>query len=286
MLKFRAVYGLLRRPARLSLDVRWPGYFPHFSSNPSVTDKPSIAVVHPALYARFPRRLQALVLDAGLLVVVLILGAAAAGAIAHERASQAVVLSVLAAIVLYDPLFVSRTGGTLGHHVLNMRVVDENCGSHLPFLRAFLRFMVKAPLGLFSFVFMALTRRHQALHDVIAGSTVQLKDPRTAHAVHYVSERADELEVAGTVSAFRRILVCIAYVAAAYTGSTFVALFLVSGECIMSDLCTPRDEAVFAVIGVVWIAVAAGIVVLGWRARLPGARSTSVPVQGAGISAT
>lgn len=72
-------------------------------------------------YAPFPRRLLGLVID-WLILLTLFLGGGAAIA-AAETAWGWVGMAVLAAfVVLYEPVLVSATGGTLGHLALNRRV--------------------------------------------------------------------------------------------------------------------------------------------------------------------
>jgi hypothetical protein len=86
--------------------------------------------------------------------------------------------------VLYEPLLVAWRGGTIGHFATNLRVVGP-AGGNPSFARAFARYVVKTALGLPSFISMTLTRRHQAVHDVLTRTTVQIRDSSRARPGDY-----------------------------------------------------------------------------------------------------
>jgi hypothetical protein len=73
--------------------------------------------------------------------------------------------------------------------LLNLRVVDDNTGGNPGLMKALGRFLIKGLLGVASFVSMSLARRHQALHDMMTRSTVQVRDPSKAAPHHYVLDR-------------------------------------------------------------------------------------------------
>jgi len=64
---------------------------------------------------------------------------------------------------LYDPLMVSRTGGTIGHHLQNLRMV--------------------------SLLAMAGSSRQKAVHDWVAGTTVQARDLQIARLRNFTKVR-------------------------------------------------------------------------------------------------
>ena len=74
--------------------------------------------------------------------------------------------------LLYEPVLVARWGGTLGHAVAHLRVVDLETGGNPDAAHAFARFWLKAGSGPVALAFMALTRRPQAWHDLAAGTYV------------------------------------------------------------------------------------------------------------------
>lgn len=142
----------------------------------------------PALYATFPRRLNALSADA----VILILFSIGVFVILPDGVERAAIRLSLAfvwwaVLLFYEPAMVTWFGGTLGHRLLNLRVVDDKSGTNPTFSKALGRLVVKGVLGIFSFLSMSFSRRHQALHDMATGTTVQVRDPAKAARHHYVT---------------------------------------------------------------------------------------------------
>jgi uncharacterized RDD family membrane protein YckC len=141
-------------------------------------------------YATFPRRLNALSVDALILIVfsVVVFSLLPSGA---ERPALRLSLAFLwwGTLLLYEPVMVTWFGGTLGHRLLNLRVVDDNTGGNPGLMKALGRFLIKGLLGVASFVSMSFARRHQALHDMMTRSTVQVRDPSKAAPHHYVLDR-------------------------------------------------------------------------------------------------
>src|SRR4051812_9705870 len=81
-------------------------------------------------YARFGRRLTAIVIDWFLLVVLVFGTLSVAVWLRSDTASRALGIVVVLVLLLYEPLLVSFTGGTLGHRFANLRVVDECHGGN------------------------------------------------------------------------------------------------------------------------------------------------------------
>ena len=227
--------------------------------------------LEPAAYARFPRRLLAMVADGALIAAAMIALFVAAASVESQSAVRAALILFALGAILYDPVLVSTTGGTLGHHWLNLRVVADESGGKLPFGRAVARGLLKTFLGIASFIFMAVTKRHQALHDMASRSTVQIRDLERAAPHHYATERMVEEPVG--VSRRRRAVVITAYVLASFVVMTLASAATVSESCIMADLCTARDDLAAGVLGLAWVGVSAWTLVRGWRGRLPGARA-------------
>jgi uncharacterized RDD family membrane protein YckC len=136
-------------------------------------------------YASFTRRFRALVIDAAVVAVGLV-----ALVVVSEitqpwaRGGKAIRIVFLGLLLLYEPLFVASRGSTIGHSAMNLRVVGPS-GGNPSFVRALGRYVVKAVLGLPSFISMMFTRRHQAVHDVVTRTTVQIRDLSHASPDHY-----------------------------------------------------------------------------------------------------
>ena len=182
-------------------------------------------------------------------------------------------LAIAALVLLYEPLLVARRGGTVGHRRANLRVVHERTGGPPGFARAFARFALKSAVGLPSFTFMALTRRHQALHDRLTDTTVRIRDLGRARDTDVAWERAaEELEPVGVRSRVRRAGVTVAYLALALAVAGVLAPALVSEACGLAGRCTPRESLTSSVLALGWVAASAWVVVAGWRGRLWGCR--------------
>lgn len=138
------------------------------------------------LYANFSRRLSGLCIDSLLLVVLTVSVMSIAPAVQRVPAVRlGLILTWWAAILLYEPVLVWHTGGTLGHRVMNLRVSDDRTSGNVSLVQALVRFFVKAILGVFSFLTMRFSRRHQAIHDILTRSSVRIRDARAARPHHY-----------------------------------------------------------------------------------------------------
>lgn len=228
------------------------------------------------LYARFSRRLRGMFIDWALTLVVIFGSLTVAAALRNDGASRALGVAAVAVLILYEPVLVSRTGGTIGHHLTNLRVVDEATRGNVSFLKAVARVVVKGLLGWYSFLAMAFTRRNQAVHDLVTGSTVQIRDPAKVAPGQFITERTD-LAQADMPSAWRRIAVILAYLlltGAIYLGIEHVIIQSgwVSVECVETDVCTVAENVITIALGGGFLVTCVACAILGWRAKLFGAR--------------
>jgi len=89
-----------------------------------------------------------------------------------ERAVAPYYLSTIAFMWLYSAgLESGRRGATLGKRALWLEVVDL-AGERPGFARASLRFAARAATFFVGWIAIPLTRRRQALHDLVAGTLV------------------------------------------------------------------------------------------------------------------
>jgi uncharacterized RDD family membrane protein YckC len=235
------------------------------------------------LYASFPSRIQAVMLDGVLLVTVVLLGTSLAAA-APGSLGRWINLATILAVMLYEPVTVSRWGATLGHRALNLRVVHDGDGGPLPFPLALARWLAKAVLGLLSFMVMIVTARHQALHDLVGRSTVQVRDASRARPHDFLPARTAEGGRWVQRSILRRVALVIAYELALYVALGLALGLSVSTHCIDVNLCTPAEATIGKILGTVWIVSALALALLGWTGRLPGARArlADAPMEDAG----
>jgi len=242
----------------------------------------SVAAIPPAVdpspataYARLSGRVKAVLIDAAISAAVLVLLVIIASSTEDVPGTgRAFVILVIGWAVLYEPLQVWLFGGTIGHRRVNLRVVSDRTGGPPSFPVSFARFVIKGILGFPSFISMAFTRRYQAIHDLLTGTTVQLRDVSIAGDDDYLVERVPEfvtIEIPATRS--RRIVVILAYVVGAYLLSGLLSVGLVSNQCLSKGDCSTIDSANSRVISLVFFAGVLAIAIQGWRGRLWGARS-------------
>jgi len=223
-------------------------------------------------YPRISRRLQALMID-GLIVPISAIGALI---LAPQLGLQGVYAAGTAALVVFmlEPFLVSVTGGTLAHHLLGLRVVNRRSGGNIGIFAAGVRFLAKTLLGLFSLASILLTKQHQAIHDVLVGSLVVLKHPEQLPAHEVLGERRIEQQEHGYLypSRARRILMIVIYNVLGLLAIAIVSASLISERCGLSGRCSSAEDALNAVLSVLWIAGVVASIVLGWQGRLIGSR--------------
>jgi uncharacterized RDD family membrane protein YckC len=225
------------------------------------------------LYARLSRRVRAIVID-GLIYTIALAGSLLLlDALDAGRALiGATAVLCIAFFLLYEAILVSRRGATIGHKYANCRVIDLRNGENPGFWRAWGRFWVKGIAGVLAVIFMPLTRRHQALHDIMFDTAVVIADPATAESWQYVREQTpDSLDV--RVPVWRRIAVIAGYSAAGFLAYGAMLLAVQSPACINLNQCTGADDLWRTGLGYAWLGSQILWIILGWLGRLPGARS-------------
>lgn len=130
-------------------------------------------------YAALSRRVRAACFDTAILALLFFPTWIVIDVSAATNPALKVVLYLIPSIpmLVIDLGFVAVTGGTIGHHLFKVRVirkngVRKNGGGNISFFAATIRFVVKMLLGWSAFIFILNTSRHQALHDMAAGSIV------------------------------------------------------------------------------------------------------------------
>jgi uncharacterized RDD family membrane protein YckC len=238
----------------------------------------TIATEHTApLYGRVGRRMHAFIIDwmimVALMVVVLIIAVNAGS----DRIGRILGFSLLALWLLYEPVLVWLTGSTVGHYMTNLRVVDDRTGGNVGFGKAVARLVIKEVFGIYSFVTMATTRRHQALHDLLTRSTVQVRDRSKLIVAHFVAANED-LAHPGMPPVWRRLAVSLGYVALSFLIYVPASMLLMSHDCLAARFCTQTEQVHGQMLALLWFAVCAVLLVLGWRGKLYGCRRRRMTV--------
>lgn len=227
-------------------------------------------------YARFTRRLQAVLVDVIIFMLIFVGALILAVSLKSDNVTRILGFTVVATWLLYEPILVSTTGGTIGHRLYNLRVVDDR-GGNIGFGKAVIRVVIKTILGWYSFITMALTSRHQAAHDLLTKSTVQIRDFAKAQPYHF-SMRREQLTPPGMPSVARRIAAIIAYLLVCFVLFTLAlpglaAVGAVSMQCIDGRPCSGPELSILSVLWLGWAGMSVLAVVRAWQGRLWGARA-------------
>ncbi|WP_297096633.1 RDD family protein [uncultured Draconibacterium sp.] len=80
--------------------------------------------------------------------------------------------------LLYDPIFTSTFGGTIGHFLVGIRVKRaNNPEKNILFPLAIVRYIIKALLGWLSLITVSGNKKAKAIHDIAVQSVVIYKAP-------------------------------------------------------------------------------------------------------------
>jgi hypothetical protein len=118
-----------------------------------------------------------------------------------------------------------------------------------------------------------MTSRHQAVHDVLTRSTVQMRDLAKAQT-HHFRGRWDPQR--GMPSQIRRAAVIAVYLLACFMPYAIVlatpaAVGLLSRHCIRT--CSAGEFAILISLWVIWGGTSVWAALLGWQGRLWGVRA-------------
>jgi len=176
------------------------------------------------------------------------------------------------AVVLVDPVMVSKCGASPGHHLMGIVIQDAKTGKNIGLLRALLRSVLRGVFGWLSLAFVLATKKHQALHDLICRTTVLLRYPENLPSHEKFSERNTQAEGYLYPSKTRRLLVILAYMVAILflIGVASTAAF--SEDCLVYEDCSVVDGIVYVVLNMAFMFGFGAAIVFGWRARLFGCR--------------
>jgi uncharacterized RDD family membrane protein YckC len=227
-------------------------------------------------YARFSRRVQGVLIDSIVFMLILAASLIIAVSLKSDSVGRILGITVVVTWLLYEPLLVSMTGGTIGHYVCNLRVVDDR-GGNVGFLKAVVRVVIKSLLGWYSFIAMALTSRHQAVHDFLTRSTVQIRDLARAQSHHFIGKRQDSPEP-DMPTYLRRVVVIAGYLLACFILLTAALAALgqsglVSMRCIDRDICNSTEFVMLGLLWLSWAALSVLAMIRGWKGQLWGARA-------------
>ena len=231
----------------------------------------------PTRYATFGRRLRAVLVDTAIVCAGIAVVAIASDVASEVPGSGRVgLLLMICLLFLYEPILIWRRGATIGHARNHLIVVADATGRAPGLGRAFARYFVKAILGLPSFIAMAVSRKHQAVHDLLTGTTVQLSPDAPFNAVDFHIERTDE-PVRYRPSAWRRLIVALCYLVVMFLAYGLVLAAVDPTRCLRNHNCSASLQSVTDSITLAWFVASLVCVVAAWKCLLPGTRYVKAP---------
>jgi len=227
-------------------------------------------------YPRLLRRVRAFLIDSVLFIIIIYTWMISLQALAEAHVVLTI-LALIAPIMVLEPGLVAFTGGTLGHHIMGLRIRDASRDENIGILRATARAIIRTFLGWLSFIFVLVTQRHQALHDFFTSTIVVLRRPETHPAHEKFAARTEDHTRFLYPSKSRRIVVISLYVLLSFIVVSVLGAALLSLGCSTMNRCSALENLVANVIGIIWFLGAGAIIVLGWRGLLYGCRRSSLP---------
>lgn len=123
---------------------------------------------YPGLFTR----VKAAFIDS-LLVVLLIMLASEVLSDINDVATWVRVVVFVFIFVLYEPLFISAFGMTIGHSLLKIKVEkDKSEGGNINIFWAVIRFLIKYALGWLSLLTIMGNEKRKAIHDLATNTIV------------------------------------------------------------------------------------------------------------------
>lgn len=226
----------------------------------------------PNVYPRLVKRLQGVFID-GFVVPLCAMATLVALTYAGVESTWIKVLGPLLVVLVLEPVAVSATGGSIGHHIVGLRVRKERADERISLLAAIVRFVVKALFGLPAFFVAFVNRRRQGLHDLAARSLIIYKSTENLPAYELMPARTREDEDRAYASVWRRILVIVLYWVLLYIAANVLGYVILWGPCFESEIaCSPMQMRGMMAVLVLLACSLIVVAVLGWRGRLYGAR--------------
>jgi len=222
-------------------------------------------------YPRLLRRVQAVLIDSLIVSILIYICAISVAYIQIENSILRILLAFGPAISL-EPIMVAFTGATFGHHFIGLKVRHVYKDRNINIAFAFLRFILKLILGMLSLIFILITRKHQAIHDIFTRAIVIHKNPISIPSREMLKER--ELEEAGYKypSKLKKIVVIFSYIILSSVVFGVASIFVASDDCIIYERCSDKENISLIVSSIfLWICFFY-FIVSGWKSKLYGCR--------------
>lgn len=223
------------------------------------------------LYPNIGRRIKAVLVDSVLFIIVLVSLIPFLAEIETDQVWLKIAI-LFSPFLILDPLLVSLTGGSIGHHVFKIRIRDTREDKNINIICALIRFVIKTLFGSLSLILIFFTKKHQALHDLSVKSIVVMKNPENLDNEIVFKERNFEEKGFIYPSKIRRLIVIIAYNFILFILLSIVGSIFISDPCLESENCNLIEEIGLGIIGFSWLIIALIIIYRGVNAQLIGCK--------------
>lgn len=123
-------------------------------------------------YPKLLDRLQAALIDFFVIILLIFLTTQIFSNMENVYENERIFAFVII-FVLYDPIFTSLFGATIGHFFLGIRVRKaDNETKNINIFYALFRFIIKYFLGIISLFTVSFNSQKRAIHDIVTNSIV------------------------------------------------------------------------------------------------------------------
>jgi uncharacterized RDD family membrane protein YckC len=251
----------------LRIDAANAGAFARVSAQPLCIGKRKMEIYYP----NFNRRVKAALVDSLIFALLTVLIVPILAGI-NSIPDWLRIILILSPFFILEPVLVSYTGGSPGHHLFKTRIRNIESDTNIGILSATVRFLFKLLLGLLSLFFILFTKKHQAIHDLVVKSIVVLRNPEAHAEDEVLKERTFEEPSFIYPSIMQRILVPLVYFFALALITAGISGLVISEACLENNLCSSMDDAVATIAAFVWIIGFIYLMVTGLNGRLYGCR--------------
>ena len=127
-------------------------------------------------YPGVSERIKAVIIDQFFIIIFMFILSLGFSLFSHIE-NNVKVLALIFTFILYDPIFTSIFGGTIGHMIFGIRVKKDNDQlKNISFPYAVIRFIIKISLGWISLLTIYGNEKGKAIHDYLAKSVVVYKN--------------------------------------------------------------------------------------------------------------
>jgi hypothetical protein len=179
-------------------------------------------------------------------------------------------------IFILEPVMLSMTGGTIGHHLTGIKVTKQNGLGKINIVAATIRFVVKFLFGWFSFISVFATKKHQAIHDLVARSIVTHRDVSGLPQYDVLQEQKIEEDGFVYPSATRRALVILAYCILIFLLLAVMTGIVLSDDCLELERCSLAERSIEGVVNLAFLLLVSAVILFGCKSRLYGCRRRPV----------